>query len=216
MSARPVVVLALLASIVAAAPAAARSFSLDLGGGGQRLFTSSGMRLVGQTTYGGTAIRAAAEVKPQSEIGLSWWHPTQSSDDRPELSGHAAIADLRHRALVAPWFEPYAKVGLGALVQSVEISGAGGSLAGRAIVPLGMVAGGFDLLIPPAAFALPGSKGGFAMGLSFELGWLHALGARYDLQGGREITPAIPQAGVDLGEATLSGLWTRFAFTVRL
>lgn len=208
--------LGLLVFVALPVRAEPRELGVDLGSGSLRVMTQSASRLTGLDNYAGAWLHAHSEVVPNTEIGVGWWHPTAATDGLRQWSGQAAVIDVRARYPLASWLQPYGRAGLGALWQSLELSSTNaGHLTAAQVLPLGSAALGCDLVLPRSLLGTPGGRMLFNIGLTFEVGWLQTLTKQWVADSDRGSSVKLAQSSVDLGSATLAGVWSRVALAVR-
>ena len=188
---------------------------LDVGMASHTFATKSAVRLANSSIMSGALVHVYREVSPGFALGAAWWRPSTNKTGDREFNGHAAIIDARTRYSIWPWLEPFARGGLGVLRQEVAWSNSFSELQSVNWLPLGMLAVGVDVLMPRASWSREKSPSRFAAGMTAEIGWLHTLGRNWVLDGKRDDSAGLPQQSVDLGAATVAGLWAKLSFLVR-
>ncbi len=164
-------------------------------------------------------VRTAVEVRPQLLAELQWLTGGNTTSLFAGTATHSLTtnwlsAGARWHWPVAAWLRPFVRAGVGATHEDVELRGNDTIFRDSAWTPHVHGSLGLDLLIPPAVFALKRTQGGFTFGLSWELGYAHALGR--DIVA-RDESPVGPtRLPLDLGTLTLTGWTQRLALTMRL
>lgn len=199
-----------------ALPATAADWQIDAGNQALQPVTDSGQRLA-TPNLSGFQLAAEAEVQPNLLLGVRWWLPY--GDNSPErgpqgtFDGQGLTATAKWRFPVTEHLRPYGRFGAGALWGKATVGDNLRSLHANTATAMLDAAGGIELLLPRDY--TPGSRWKPTVGLTFELGWLHALGealtARSDV---RPLGSTAPE--VELGTLTWSGWTARLGVVVRL
>lgn len=203
-------------SLWLAAPAEAADWQLDAGNQALQPVTDSGQRLA-TPNLSGFQLGAEAEVQPNLLLGVRWWLPygKNSPDSGPQGSfeGQGLAATAKWRFPITEHIRPYGRFGVGALWGKASVGDNLRMLQADTATAMLDATGGIELLLPRNY--TPGSRWKPTVGLSFELGWLHALGealtARSDV---RPLGGSAPE--VELGTLTWSGWTARLGVVVRL
>jgi len=214
-----VVATALAAVTLTATSAQAREFGIDLGSGSVRFASGSVDPLVDDRTISGFSPRVAVEVADDIFAEAQWLVSTTKTNlyvyTRTEMRNDWLSLGGRYRYQVSSWLEGFARAGLGATLTWASITENGMEAKDFAVSPHGFATLGVELLVPRRVFnAARTDRGGFAMGLAFELGWMHTFGQRLLLESQRATKPAMPKNDIDLGTMTMTGLLSRFVLAL--
>lgn len=189
-------------------------FGVDLGNAAARMATKSGTALLRDTMVSGGHLRVHGELAPRMQLGLDYWHP-QLDYGEHKYEAHVAQADVAKSFELTPFLLAHARVGAGVAWQSLQIANVGGQLQGDTVTPMANAAAGLALVLPRGRFGITGSRWLMSLGFSYELGWMQMLPANWTVQSARDLSPQVAQSSVDLGSATLCGVWQKIAVHVR-
>jgi hypothetical protein len=209
--------LTILALLTTSVPATAFGLGLDLelGGATQQLYDDSANTVTADRSLGGVVLRGGVSVTDELAVGVEWW----PSSEQAVLAGQDTLLDLdtftvdaQYRLITKGWVQPYVRGGVGVTWTTFRIDDPA-SFSSETFAPHGLAAIGCAVMIPRE---LPDRTLAASFGLSFELGYQHALGQDLQLSNDRTRSPNLAAASLDLGTLTLTGLLARVAVVVRL
>lgn len=202
-------------------PATAREFGLDIGSSFLYAGGTTADVLGSERQMNHFLLRTSVELKPNLQAELQWQTGSQSASlfagaATQDVTTHWLSAGVRWLRPVADWLRPFARVGAGATREKLSVISQDATFAQAFWTPHAFGFVGVDLLLPREVLSGGRGTGGPTFGLTWELGYEHAVGRGAVLLSNREVTPDMPRASLDMGTFTLGGWVQQLAVTLRL